>query len=603
MGKLRNLTPLFLAVAALVPTFFMHSCANTTQSPSGGPKDTIPPALYWTKPVPGSVNVPTHGGKFEFGFDEYVKIKTATNIFLSPPQQKPPKSKIKGKSVVVWFEEDLLPNTTYTLSFTDAIVDNNEGNMFPGYSYVFSTGDSIDSLLITGTVLDCNTLKPVKGATVMLYKDHSDSAVFKVRPFAAVKTDEWGYFALPFIEDTLYRLYAIKDENNDNMYQMETEQIAFIDSLIHPVKTVNDTLKELQKYDMKDTLECRARESEYTLKLFKEESTRQFLKNYGRTDERSAFVSFMAKDAWIDSLWIKGYKADRLITQFNLRQDSLEIWINDRRPVPDTLQIYVNYRKTNDSTGVMEPSLEHYPLFVEGALPRKQRNDYNYRKKLKHEDTICVFKLEATPELVEQEGFTLTFKYPIINESFDSVRFHYLNPKQKDIKGEFTVSRDTLDVRKYSLMPKVKLLPGYEYFMKVPHKAFRDINGFYSDSTEVKVKLPSDEKLSTLNVSLVGVKGKLIVDLLNEKRDKVLRTYTVSANQDLVFPYLKKGKYSIRITEDVNNNSMIDTGDLLSHRMPENVSFFKMEDEQEYIDIPEAVEVNQTIDVQEMMKQ
>lgn len=603
MGKLRNLTPLFLAVAALVPTFFMHSCANTTQSPSGGPKDTIPPALYWTKPVPGSVNVPTHGGKFEFGFDEYVKIKTATNIFLSPPQQKPPKSKIKGKSVVVWFEEDLLPNTTYTLSFTDAIVDNNEGNMFPGYSYVFSTGDSIDSLLITGTVLDCNTLKPVKGATVMLYKDHSDSAVFKVRPFAAVKTDEWGYFALPFIEDTLYRLYAIKDENNDNMYQMETEQIAFIDSLIHPVKTVNDTLKELQKYDMKDTLECRARESEYTLKLFKEESTRQFLKNYGRTDECSAFVSFMAKDAWIDSLWIKGYKADRLITQFNLRQDSLEIWINDRRPVPDTLQIYVNYRKTNDSTGVMEPSLEHYPLFVEGALPRKQRNDYNYRKKLKHEDTICVFKLEATPELVEQEGFTLTFKYPIINESFDSVRFHYLNPKQKDIKGEFTVSRDTLDVRKYSLMPKVKLLPGYEYFMKVPHKAFRDINGFYSDSTEVKVKLPSDEKLSTLNVSLVGVKGKLIVDLLNEKRDKVLRTYTVSANQDLVFPYLKKGKYSIRITEDVNNNSMIDTGDLLSHRMPENVSFFKMEDEQEYIDIPEAVEVNQTIDVQEMMKQ
>ena len=603
MGKLRNLTPLFLAVAALVPTFFMHSCANTTQSPSGGPKDTIPPALYWTKPVPGSVNVPTHGGKFEFGFDEYVKIKTATNIFLSPPQQKPPKSKIKGKSVVVWFEEDLLPNTTYTLSFTDAIVDNNEGNMFPGYSYVFSTGDSIDSLLITGTVLDCNTLKPVKGATVMLYKDHSDSAVFKVRPFAAVKTDEWGYFALPFIEDTLYRMYAIKDENNDNMYQMETEQIAFIDSLIHPVKTVNDTLKELQKYDMKDTLECRARESEYTLKLFKEESTRQFLKNYGRTDERSAFVSFMAKDAWIDSLWIKGYKADRLITQFNLRQDSLEIWINDRRPVPDTLQIYVNYRKTNDSTGVMEPSLEHYPLFVEGALPRKQRNDYNYRKKLKHEDTICVFKLEATPELVEQEGFTLTFKYPIINESFDSVRFHYLNPKQKDIKGEFTVSRDTLDVRKYSLMPKVKLLPGYEYFMKVPHKAFRDINGFYSDSTEVKVKLPSDEKLSTLNVSLVGVKGKLIVDLLNEKRDKVLRTYTVSANQDLVFPYLKKGKYSIRITEDVNNNSMIDTGDLLSHRMPENVSFFKMEDEQEYIDIPETVELNQTIDVQEIMKQ
>lgn len=603
MGKLRNLTPFLIAVAALVPTFFMHSCANTTQSPSGGPKDTIPPALYWTKPVPGSVNIPTHGAKFEFGFDEYVKVKTATNIFLSPPQKKAPKSKIQGKSVIVWFEEDLLPNTTYTLNFTDAIADNNEGNMFPGYAYVFSTGPVIDSLMITGTVLDCNTLQPAKNATVMLYKDHSDSAVFKSRPAAAVKTDDWGYFALPYLEDTLYRIYAIKDENNDNMYQMETEQIAFIDSLIHPVTVVNDTLKELQKYDMKDTLECRARESQYTLKLFKEEPTRQFLKNHGRTAERYAFVSFMAKDAWIDSLWIKGYKADRLITQFNLRQDSLEIWINDRRPVPDTLQIYVNYRKTNDSTQVLEPVVEHYPLFIEGALPRKQRNDYNYRKNLQHEDTICVFKLEAQPDLVEQEGFSLTFTYPIIYENFDSVKFHYLNPKQKDIKGEFTVTRDTLDLRKYKLMPKEKLLPGYEYFMKVPHRAFRDINGFYSDSTEVKVSLPTDEKLSTLIVNLEGVSGRLIVDLLNEKRDKVLRTYTVSENGELVFPYLKKGKYSIRITEDVNWNSMIDTGDLLSRKMPENVNFFKMDDGQEYIDIPEAVELSQTINVPDLIKQ
>ena len=102
--RLNSILPLLFAAAALVPTFFMHSCANTTQAPTGGPKDTIPPALYWTKPVPGSVNVPVHGAKFEFGFDEYVKVKTATNIFLSPPQQKPPKSTIKGKSVVVWFE-------------------------------------------------------------------------------------------------------------------------------------------------------------------------------------------------------------------------------------------------------------------------------------------------------------------------------------------------------------------------------------------------------------------------------------------------------------------------------------------------------------------
>lgn len=597
--RLRNFTPLAIAAAVLLSMMFAPSCANTTQSPSGGAKDTIPPALYWVKPEPSAVNVPVHGTSFQFGFDEYVTIKTPANIFLSPPQKKMPKSKVKGKGISVSFEEDLLPNTTYTISLTGALADNNEGNMFPGYTYVFSTGEVIDSMMITGTVLDCSTLQPVKDATVMLYKDHSDSALFKHLPDAAAKTDDWGYFSIPYIKDTLYRLYAILDANNDNLYQSETEKVAFLDSLIRPVVVVRDTLKELQKYDVKDTLACRARHSEYTLRMFKEESSRQILKNYGRTADRAAFISFNAKDAWIDSLWIKGYKADRLITQFNLRQDSLEIWLNDRRRTPDTLHLYVNYRKTDDSTGVLTPVLEHHPLFIEGVGARKK--GAAARRELKHEDTICVYKLTATPELVEQEGFDLMFNYPIIAEAFDSVKFHYLNPKQKDIQGKFTVKADTLNPRHFSLMPQEKLLPGYEYYMKVPERVFRDINGFYNDSTEVKVSLPKDEKLSTLKLSLQGVSGRLIVDLLNEKRDKVLRSYTVSASGELLFPYLKAGKYSVRITEDANGNSLIDSGELLAHKMPENVVFFTLDGGQEYLDIPESAEVEQIIDIPQLL--
>ena len=110
-----------------------------------------------------------------------------------------PVSKIRGKSLIVKFEEPLSPNTTYTLSFTDAIADVNEGNMFAGYTYVFSTGDRIDSMMVTGTVLDCNTLDPVKGAKVILHKDHSDSAIYQTRPYAVTTTDDWGFFALPYI--------------------------------------------------------------------------------------------------------------------------------------------------------------------------------------------------------------------------------------------------------------------------------------------------------------------------------------------------------------------------------------------------------------------
>ena len=593
------LIPLGAALAALSPTFFMHSCANTTQAPTGGKKDTIPPALYWTQPVPGAVNVDTNKTKLVFGFDEYVTIKNQQNIFLSPPQKKAPKAKVKGKNVVVTFDEPLANGITYTLNFTDAIADNNEGNMFPGFTYVFSTGDNIDSMLVTGTVQDCNTLKPVKGATVMLYKDHSDSAIFKSRPFAACKTDDWGYFCIPYIPNTLYRLYALKDDNNDNIYQSEDgELVGFIDSLIRPVMRVSDTLAEMQKYDMKDTLECRARKSEYEIRLFKEESTKQKLMNKGRSADRHAYVTFMSKNAWIDSLWIKGYKQEQLISQFNLRQDSLEIWINDRRRTPDTLQLYINYRKTNDSTGVFEPSLEHYPLFIEGALPKKTGRAA--RQNLKHEDTICVYKLTAEPETVEQNGFSIEFAYPIIYENFDSLKFRYINPKQKELKGSFTVEKDSLNLRRYTIRPKEKLLPGYEYFLKVPHRAFRDINGFYSDSTEVKVSLPSDDKLSTIILDMKGVEGKLIVDLLNEKRDKVLRNYIIEKDTQLVFPYLKEGKYSVRVTFDYNKNSMVDTGNILEHRQPEKVAFFKVSENEDYLDLPAATELTQIIEISEL---
>ncbi len=590
--------PLWAALCLLFPTFFMHSCANTTQAPTGGAKDTIPPALYWAKPEPGATGVDTAKTRLEFGFDEYVTIKNQQNIFLSPPQKKAPKAKVKGKGIVVTFEEPLQKGVTYTLNFTDALSDNNEGNMFPGYTYVFSTGDKIDSMLVTGTVRDCNTLMPVKGATVMLYKDQSDSAIFKTRPFAATKTDDWGYFCIPYIPDTLYRLYAIKDENNDNIYQKETEQVGFVDSLIRPVMWVSDTLKEMQKYDAKDTLECRARKSEYEIRLFKEENTSQKLMNKARTSDRRMHVTFSAKDAWIDSLWVKGYKADRLISQFNLRRDSLELWINDRRRTPDTLQLYISYRKTNDSTHVYESATEHYPMFIEGALPKKSGRAA--RMNLKHEDTICVYKLTATPETVEQKGFELDFDYPIINADFDSLKFRYINPKQKESKGTFTVERDTLNLRHYTIRPTEKILPGYEYFLKVPSRTFRDINGFYNDSTEVKVSLPKDDQLSTIILKMEGVDSKIIVDLLSEKRDKTLRSYIIDKDSDLSFPYLKQGKYSVRITFDYNDNSMVDTGDLLLKRQPEKVVFFKVSEDEEFLNLPAATELTQTITIKDL---
>ena len=595
---MKRYIPLIITMLALLLPVFMPSCANTTQAPSGGKKDTIPPYIVDIKPLPGATHFPLEKGKIVFVFNEYVTIKSASDIFLSPPLEKRPKSKIQGKSVVVTFDNPLEPNTTYTLNLNGAIADNNEGNRFPGFTYVFSTGDRLDSMFVTGTVLDCNTLSPVKGATVMLYKDHSDSAVFLKRPYAAGRTDDWGYFVLPYIQDTLYRMYAIKDAGGDNIYNPDADRVAFIDSLIRPVWKVADTIPELLKYDMTDTLGCRDRKSQYELKVFREHPTRQYIVNKVRTSPRSSYITFMAQDAWIDSLWFGGYPADRVISQFNIQQDSLELWLNDRRPAPDTLHLFVNYRKT-DSLGMLKPELEHIRLVMD---PEVAKNYSRSRmRKPKHEDTICVYSLKAEPENVERDGFIMEFKYPIIYEHFDSLHFRYVNPKQKEFTGKVSVERDTLNLRRYIIRPEVKLQPGFEYFLKVPHRSFRDVNGFWSDSTEVKVSLPTDESLSLLKAEMTGVDRKFIVDLLDEKRAGVIRSYIIEENCVLEFPYLKEGKYSIRVADDGNRNSLVDTGDLLQHRQPEPVRFVKF-GESEYLSVMKSAELEQTIDLSDLFR-
>lgn len=592
-----NLLPIATVALILGSLMFSHSCANTTTPPSGGPKDTIPPLITEVMPVLGQTGVPRTKTHLEIKFNEYVTVKDPKSLFLSPPLEKAPKFKIKGKSVVVYFENDLDSNKTYTLDVTNAIADNNEGNMFPGYTMVFSTGDRIDSMMVTGTVQDCNTLKPIKGATVMLYKDQADSAIFLKRPDAAVKTDDWGFFCLRNIQDTIYRMYAIVDENNNNMYEAENEKVAFIDTLITPLGKTVDSLPELMKYDMKDTLNCLARKSEYTLNIFREKPSKQLIVNKERVGERTAYITFMAPYAQIDSIWIKGVPEEKLITQFNIVQDSLEIWVNDPKPQPDTLFLNVKYMKT-DTLGMLNSFTEEIKL----TKPKSLLAGKSAKKDIKKEDTTCVFTLEAKPELVELEGFTMEFKYPVVKEAFDSLILKSVNPRQQESFGKYKVIRDSLNLRKYTIMPEEKFQVGWEYFLKVPHRKFTDINGFYNDSTEVKVALPADDKLSSISVVLSNVSNKYIVDLLNEKRTEILRSYIIEKDGTLVFPYLKAGKYSIRFTEDINRNGIVDTGNLLEHKQPEKVLFYTLEDGNNLIDIPEMTELEQNIDVGEMFK-
>jgi len=600
--KFRNLIPLIPAVAVLSAMMLSHSCANTTTSPTGGDKDTIPPQLMEVFPLPGALMVPTTKTKIVFTFDEYVKIKEQKNIILSPPQTKPLKAAIKGKSVVITFEEPLKENTTYSLDLTGAIADNNEGNLFPGYTLVFSTGEKIDSMYVTGIVQDCETLNPLKGATVLLYKDQRDSAIFLHLPDAATKTDEWGFFCLRNIQDTCYRLYALKDENNNNKYDPGSERIAFADSVISPAHKVGDDIYELFKFDMKDTTSCLKRKNDYELNIFKEKTSKQMITNKGRINDRTAFIAFMSANPKILSLKVRGITDKRIIRQFDQKRDSMLLWLNDPRKAPDTIHVSIDYMKS-DSTGTLVRTNEKLKIHYSKEQMASIRGKKSSRRDIKHEDTIAVYKVKAEPEKFEQYGIEIAFDYPLVKEYFDSLKYTVTNPRQKTEPGKYTLERDTLDIRKVHIHHSGKILPGYEYKLVVPHRKFRDINGYLNDSVAVSIKLPEDEKLSKLTLNMTGVgTSRYIVDLMNEKRADVIRSYTITKDTVLDFPYLKEGKYCLRVTRDDNHNNLVDTGDLLTHRQPEMVRFFKLQDGTFLFSILSSSEISQDVDLKQMFK-
>jgi len=177
-----------------------------------------------------------------------------------------------------------------------------------------------------------------------------------------------------------------------------------------------------------------------------------------------------------------------------------------------------------------------------------------------------------------------------------------INPKQQEEFVKFDVIDDTTDIRRFNIKPKVDFHPGYEYVIKLPERVFRDINGHYNDSTEVKATLPSDEKLSNLSVSLSGVNNKYILDLQDEKKSAIIMSHVVRSDTVLVFKYLKAAKYCIRVTEDINDNTLVDTGNLLEHKQPEKVKYYKLEDGSEFFDVLEMSEMTQKIDLKEMFK-
>lgn len=589
-----------IATAVLLALFvacccFSHSCANTTTPPSGGPKDTIPPVLLKATPPSGETGFPLTDGRITLLYNEYTVVKTAGDILLSPPTRRRPTAKVKGKNIVVTFQDTLRENQTYTLDFGQALADNNEGNLAPRLVYSFSTGDTIDSLYFTGTVYDSRTLVPSKGILVAAYTDQADSACFNTLPDAVVRTDDWGYFVLRNLRDTTYRIYAYSNKIGDYKYNPDEDEVAFLDTLFRPTAAANDSIYELQSFDMKDTLKCQERESMISLLLFKELQSVQYLQNSGRSSEKQGFLKFSAADVQINSMEFVGIDSSAVIVQYNRTRDSLDFWINVDYRLDDSLLIRLNYMKT-DSTGVLSPADENLSLAV------KREEGVSSQKGKQERDTTFQLTVEAKDETVEQLGVRIESGLPLIAVVRDSIHLKETNPKGQVSEKAFRFEQDTLDIRRYIITPDTKLIKGYDYELTIPQGTFTNLDKLPNALATAKFKVPQAEDLSLLQLVLSDVDGNYIVELTDEKGSTALRTYIVNSDRTLDFPYLKAGKYMIRISSDQNNNGLSDTGNLLAHRQPEPVRFYEAAPGNKVLDIPESSEIEQHINIKEMFR-
>lgn len=578
-------------IALLIVVILFYACAGTGWSPDGGPYDETPPKFVRANPVPNATNNTRKNVSIEF--DEYINLENASEkVIISPPQREQPEVKTRGKRVVVEFLDSLIANTTYTIDFGDAIVDNNEGNPLGQFSYAFSTGPEIDTMAVSGTVLNAENLEPIKGIQVGLHKNLNDTAFTKL-PFDRIsRTDSRGQFTIRGVAPGKYRIYALQDGNQNYMYDSKTETVAWSDSLIVPDMTPAvrfDTVwNEIDTTHIDTIFEVhytRFLPDNVMLRAFKEESTMQYLAKSERPEIKKFNLYFSAKADTLPTLRGLDFDEKQLIVEANQRNDSITYWVKDTTLCErDTLTIELKYLET-DTLGQLVPTTD--TLRMINKIPRERRlamkkeadekAEKERKKQEKKGDTIAVktefltMNVDAPSELDINRNIIINFDEPI--ESIDTSAIHMqtmIDSVWQDTP--FIFQADTIAPRRYVILANWQ--PGQEYQLTIDSLGFKGIYGLYTDKTENKLKVKTVDQYGTLYLNITGAGPHAIVQLLNGS-DAVVRQQPVKANNTCDFYFLQPGtKYFIRLFNDTNNNGKWDTGNYDAKRQPEEVFYY-----------------------------
>lgn len=556
---------IFSPGGSLILFFILVASCAKVSSPTGGPRDKKPPVVIKTEPINGQTNF--HGKKISITFDEFVVLDKITDKFMvSPPMSKRPDISIKGKNVVIEYEDDLKDSTTYTLYFQDAIRDLNESNPIDNYQFVFSTGSVLDSLSVTGNVLSAFSLDPPENALVLLYGNKADSAFSKALPDYITKTDKTGYFRINNIKEGYYRLYALVDADNSKNFNLPDEEIAFLDTIIHISPANNfipelpDTLKPVPAD--KKTADTIALQGEYKLILFKPENKTRYLTGSTRTMQyKLIYTLSLPPDTIGFDFSIPGVDPNSYFIEKSRYGDTIKVWLTDSTVYSQAqLKTLIGYPFT-DSTGNTVRKQDTVALrFVEPRAPRGKTRV----------NPLKVSSVLSTGPLKPGQDVWFTSNTPLRDP--DTSKIHVYEIREKDtIPFPYRIIRDERNSCRLALQSR--FIQKKEYLFIADRGAFGNLYGETSDSTGARITVRNDETFSRLKVMLSSFQGDNIIQLLDDK-DKILREIKASEKGIAQFNLLDKGVYRLRVIYDLNGDGKWTTGDFAAGRQPEPVSFY-----------------------------
>lgn len=566
-------------------------CANTT-APQGGPRDSLPPLVTSMNPAIGQTSFKDK--KIFIEFNEYIQIKDQmTEFFVSPRMKKNPALTVRGRGVQISITDDSLrENQTYALNFGSAIRDNNEGNVLYGLRYVFSTGESIDSMLMSGYVADGKTGDSASNSLLYFYDalydsiPEYDSLMLKREPDAIARAEKNGIFVAQNLKPIPYKVYAVQDKNKNNTYEPGTDKVGFLDEPVNPADLDGFAywVDSLRHYPTADP--------QIYIRLFTDNAfKRQYMSASERPGRHQAVLRFGAEHPDIKSIVFDSVPSDSVVWEYKShRRDTLTLWFKmPPRLLPDTIKGTITYMK-HDSLSVLQPVQEPLRLawkYFESKEEKKQR-EQNEKERVAAEQAgeeyippkvpnPFGFKVDASAEVNPEKNIPMEFTMPLIEcDSAAIVLLRSVTEGRNKIEDEpvpVTFRRDTANMHRWVLSAEWQ--KDSKYKLMIPAGAFVNVARQKNDTLRAEFSILDPSKYATVYVNVTGKTPEAEYILsLREKSGKVIKEVAHARTGIYKFIYVPEGEVQLRVTEDLNANGLWDTGRVIERRQPERVETY-----------------------------